>query len=324
MACANPLKVLNKYYDSTRAGRPFSQKYFCVPCGYCLNCRVDKRNFLEDCCSYEYNKYGCGSFVTFTYDDLNIPMVQSPKDFQFRPTLSRDDVQKFLYRLRSDIRYHKVDNKLINPKFKMLYVGEYGDEFQRPHYHFIFFGLDWLACDNLFHRNWKLGIIDSLPIQDGCFRYVLKYLDKQVHGSQKKVLYDDNNVVAPFSAHSRYFGYDLFLKQLDYIEKHNYCYHYGVNDKPLNNYLKHRLLGFTTTNLRDTRKKMESYNVKKDDDNSIGGYSLQSINDFKHKQAKLREYNLYKKSIDSGFPSDIPISDVSSDTYSTALTALSD
>lgn len=303
MACANPFQIINKYYNPSLPGSIHQNKYITVPCGWCLNCRVDKRNFLEDCCNYEFNNFGCGAFVTFTYDDNHIPMVTSPIDFKIRPTLRRDDVKKFLYRLRSKIRYSGINTKLCNPKFKMLYVGEYGDEFQRPHYHFLFFGLDFMACEKLFYDSWQLGLIDSLPIKDGCFRYVLKYLDKQLHGDYKKQIYDDNNVESPFSYHSINFGKGLFTKQIDYIEKNNYSYKVGAFARPLPNYYKKQLLGFSHKQYSKLADMAKNYNVKKDDINGVYGWKKETLDKLSLQKAKIREKNLYYSSLDNSQPS---------------------
>lgn len=310
MACAHPLQIKNKYFNKNTKylDSVFTQRYWTVPCGYCLNCRVDKRNFLEDCCNYEYNKFGCGSFVTFTYDDNHIPYVQSPIDFINRQTLSKDDVKKFLDKIRSCIRYYKIDSKVCNPNFKYLCVGEYGDTFQRPHYHFVFFGLDWLACQKIFYQVWKKGIIDSLPIKDGCFRYVLKYLDKQIKGKDKIEKYVKHNVIAPFSHHSINFGTGLFTSQIDYIEKNNYCYKYGQKDKPISNYLKKKLLGRSVQNYDYLRDKAVSYGITPEYKNS---YSLSQLNALRSRLALTRERNLYLASLRAGQASDIPISEKS-------------
>lgn len=307
MSCANPFMIKNKYYDPSRCGSIFQQEYLSVPCGWCLNCRIDRRNFLEDCCNYEYNNYGCGAFVTFTYDDNHIPMVTSPLDNIPRPTLRRDDVKKFLYRLRSKINYYGLDVKICNPRFKVLYCGEYGDSFGRPHYHFLFFGLDYMACQKIFYESWKNGSIESLPIKDGCFRYVLKYLDKQIKGVEAKKLYEDNNVEAPFSYHSVKFGYGMLSNQIGYIEKNNYMYKNGAFERPLPSYYKKQLLGHSNIKYFEVEKQLLSHSVKKDNSNGVYRYKKETMDKFKHRLAKIREKNLYVHSLDNGEPCYQPI-----------------
>ena len=56
------------------------------------------------------------------------------KDYCFVPVLSKDDVQKFLKRLRKKLSKYDEDCRI-----KYFIKGEYGDEKARPHYHGIVF-----------------------------------------------------------------------------------------------------------------------------------------------------------------------------------------
>lgn len=86
-------------------------------------------------------------------------------------------------------------------------------------YHCLFFGLDFWTCRAFFLRCWKSGLIDSLPLLDGGIRYVLKYLDKQLFGEEKKKAYTFNELEAPFSSLTPSIGSELFTDQLDFILK---------------------------------------------------------------------------------------------------------
>ena len=59
MACCNPWFKKFKYSNGY-------DRLFQIPCGYCLNCRKDKQQYLIDRAEYEYKKRLCASFVTFT------------------------------------------------------------------------------------------------------------------------------------------------------------------------------------------------------------------------------------------------------------------
>lgn len=304
MACANPLTLKNPHFDKTgKLGGNFAKKYYSVPCGWCLNCRVDKRNYLQDCCEYEFNNYGCGAFVTFTYDDNHLyPLLKKNQNNEINATLCRSDYVHFLYRLRSKLNYYNSNNKLINKNFKYLVVGEYGGKFQRPHFHILFFGLDYMACEKLFLDCWQNGLIDSLPIKNGCFKYVLKYLDKQAHGNQEKQLYQDNGLEPPFMTHSTGFGKGLYLQQKDYIKSHNFCYRSQHNiDRPIPNYWRNKLFGRVLPDLTNICRNMEMHNITKDFKQSRP-YSIQKINEFRHSQAKLREQNLINNALSNGQP----------------------
>ena len=184
MSCAHPWlyqphgKKYESYHYST------NQNALYIPCGWCLNCRIDKQNELTHRCEKELINYKCGAFVTLTYDDYHI-VDKMVKDSSGNPaaTLSRSDLTHYLYRLRSNIKNRLPDNMLSNHHFKYLAVGEYGGDgqiFDRPHIHLLFFGLDFAVCKKELQKAWQgRGIVKVLPILDGGISYVLKYLDSR-------------------------------------------------------------------------------------------------------------------------------------------------
>ena len=105
MACSNPLPNL---YDSRRlfGYQDYIYRQFdFIPCGRCLNCRIDKINQMTDRCEYELIKRGCGAFVTFTYDDVHIQhLLRRNSEGKLVATLSRDDSRRFLYRLNKNVK----------------------------------------------------------------------------------------------------------------------------------------------------------------------------------------------------------------------------
>lgn len=91
------------------------------PCGQCINCRINKRrkwvlrNFLE------LHDHLTASFVTLTYDPEHLPE---------RALIDKKHVQLFFKKVRREfgpVRYFGC--------------GEYGSKNQRPHYHFIIYGI---------------------------------------------------------------------------------------------------------------------------------------------------------------------------------------
>ena len=132
----------------------FWQEYLEVPCYWCLNCRIDRLNWITDACEYEIKKYdNIGAFVTLTYDDIYINELSNiiPDDFAVvlndegkqklipfknnRPvdySLRRKDFRNFLKRLRSKIDYYYQKyqiqfNDLCRKDFRFIGSGEYGD-----------------------------------------------------------------------------------------------------------------------------------------------------------------------------------------------------
>lgn len=297
MACCRPFHIKNK---NTYGG--LLPSYYQVPCGYCLNCRVDRRDELQYYCEDLETRYKVGTFLTLTYDDLHIIENQFNDDLGVF-SLTKKHLQNFFKLLRRKINYYNLDSTMCRKDFKYLAVGEYGHDSFRNHFHCLIFGLDYLNCEKLFRDCWGLGEIMSLPIKKGAFRYVLKYLDKQVKGSLACQLFDDYGLERPFSCHSQHFGTGFIEDNLDFILQ-NDGYFQGHNGKlvPISNYYRKKMSLSNPIVYDDVIRKMRS-------DNYIGSskskfYSLKDINDYRHRQALLREQALIRRSRDDGIPVD--------------------
>ena len=94
--CTSPLTISNKspyqVYD-------LSPKKYQVPCGKCLECRSLVQSDWCTRLAYEINMFYCnggiGVFLTFTYNDDNLPIFEPLK----QPCFRHDDVLKFLDRI---------------------------------------------------------------------------------------------------------------------------------------------------------------------------------------------------------------------------------
>lgn len=127
MACFKPVKAW-KYPAGMQGpgGRalvfrdPYDDRFVPInlPCGKCIGCRMDQSRDWALRCMHEASQHSLNSFVTLTY-------AENPL------SLCKRDVQLFLKRLR----------KAISPlKVRFFLCGEYGSNFQRPHYHLLLFG----------------------------------------------------------------------------------------------------------------------------------------------------------------------------------------
>lgn len=94
-----------------------------------MNCRINRRRQWTARILLEARLSSASSFLTLTYDDDSLPMVQGA-DGAPVPTLRPTDLQLFLKRLRNHVR------------FRFFAVGEYGSRTWRPHYHAILFSID--------------------------------------------------------------------------------------------------------------------------------------------------------------------------------------
>lgn len=149
---ANPLKGVEEYD---------------VPCGECPQCLRRKQNEFACLALLEAGRATSMHFLTLTYnnntapiavscvlsdaakkyvfvDDKErldlIPLLENDKkqlewlvdgDYQYCPSLRREDVRLFLKRCR--VAWQRAGNLL--PKFKYAAFGEYGSATFRPHYH---------------------------------------------------------------------------------------------------------------------------------------------------------------------------------------------
>lgn len=187
-----------------------------IPCGNCLGCRLDKLALWSARCNYELYK-NRSAFLTFTYDDYHLKYLD---DIALYPTLVRDDLHRFLDNLRHKIKAMPVLPKGSKRDFSYFAVGEYGGHFERPHYHVLFFGLDFADFKKIFYSTWKNGYIKSLPILTGGLRYVIDYFTKEnVTGKLAESLYDDTCRQRPFNLVSRGLGSELFYAHRDEIRQ---------------------------------------------------------------------------------------------------------
>lgn len=88
-----------------------------------MGCRVARARDWAIRIEHEKQCHNASAFVTLTYDDAHLPADRSvdPRAWQL-----------FAKRLRQQ----------LGP-FRFFHIGEYGDEYQRPHYHAAIFGQDF-------------------------------------------------------------------------------------------------------------------------------------------------------------------------------------
>lgn len=168
-----------------------------VPCGKCLECRSLVQSDWCTRLSYEINMFyrngGIGVFLTFTYNDDNLP-VFAPLN---QPCFRHDDVLKFLDRINL-----YMQRTYGSHMYKYFICSEYGKNTQRPHYHGAFLlqhGVDWHLfvekCRTLWSEhgfmfpkfdghqyvdNDGLGVTPTLRNGAASAKYVSKYITKDL------------------------------------------------------------------------------------------------------------------------------------------------
>lgn len=164
-----------------------------VPCGWCNGCLQDRRTEWTFRLLEEQKDSLMSHFVTLTYNDDFLKYGQEA-------TLYKKDVQDYIKRVRKENKY----------KMKYYFIGEYGDKFDRPHYHGIIFN----AEEKILRQKWSgthegekkdMGIVHIGKVNQKSIHYVTKYM---VNSKNVK-----EGVEKPFSIMSNGIG-------LGYVKKH--------------------------------------------------------------------------------------------------------
>lgn len=159
-----------------------------VNCGQCIACRLNRASDWAARIMHEARMSAESYFLTLTYDEENLPRVGNYS------TLVKDDVQRFLKRLR----------KALEPvKLRYYLCGEYGETYGRAHYHVVVF-LDSHSEDfeRYVNLSWKFGFVHFGNVSFESAAYVARYCTKLLTGP-KKEWYIERNILPEFSLMSR-------------------------------------------------------------------------------------------------------------------------
>lgn len=169
-----------------------------IPCGQCIACRLNHARMWSIRISHEATCHAHNVFLTLTYDDDNLPKDNS---------VHKRELQLFFKRLRKD---------LGGVKIRYFACGEYGDQFGRPHYHAIIFGISY-DCHvfknkrfdkktNGYHCQidaWNKGLCHIGSVTVDSANYVAGYVTKKLKGKGAKEHYDKLGIEPEFVLMSR-------------------------------------------------------------------------------------------------------------------------
>lgn len=211
--CNYPLSFF-RFYDGTSKLCPTGTKSISykgvtynnpvnVPCGKCIECRLDySRSWaFRMICELQYHE--TASFITLTYDDNHVPLTDN-----LHMSLRKDDFQKFMKRLRKRL-----------PDLHLMYYacGEYGGHTFRPHYHMILFGFypedavfykvnkfgDVMVTSEFLSDVWGNGYVVIGEVNQKTCGYVSRYCTKKQTGISAYSTYDLLGIERPFSFSSK-------------------------------------------------------------------------------------------------------------------------
>jgi len=131
-----------------------------------MNCRINRRRQWTARLMMELKTHLTASFVTLTYRPEDVPVAVC--DGMVQQVLNPKHMTAFL----------KAMAYILGTSPRYFYVGEYGSQTQRPHYHALLFGLDPLRQD-LIERAWKYGFVSSYEVNEKRCAYVAHYTTKK-------------------------------------------------------------------------------------------------------------------------------------------------
>lgn len=193
MPCYHPLTAYSMpYYAAGKQCNEISFKpcsdsnKITLPCGQCVGCRLEKSRQWAVRCMHEAQMHEKNCFITLTYDDDNLPSDRS---------LHHEHFQKFIRSLR----------KRTGIKLRYYMAGEYGEKFDRPHFHACIFGYDFsdkkfwdkTPAGSILYRSsylesiWTYGYSSVGDVTFESAAYVARYIMKKITGKPQQDHYTD-------------------------------------------------------------------------------------------------------------------------------------
>lgn len=186
MPCFHPIEA----FQLTSGGpllfwnKPGDYRRLTIPCGRCIGCRLERSRQWAVRCMHEKSMHRNNEFVTLTY---------SPEHFPSHGSLNYSDYQKFMKRLR----------KRLGPA-RFYMCGEYGENFGRPHFHSILFGVSFpdrkpfklSPSGSMIYRSailedlWPFGFSSTAEVTFESAAYVARYVMKKMTGGLAKSHYE--------------------------------------------------------------------------------------------------------------------------------------
>lgn len=179
-------------------------------CGQCMPCRINKRNQWAGRLLLEAQSHPYSYFITLTYDDSH-PLTAETVIGMESKTLRKVHAQNFIKRLR---RYVPRGTTI-----RYYLVGEYGDKFQRPHYHLaLFTDMEPNLCQMQIEKAWTLnqqliGYVTVSLLEENRAQYVAQYTTKKL--TSKKSFTDGRAPEFAIMSKNPPIGYDAIKRQAE-------------------------------------------------------------------------------------------------------------
>lgn len=144
MACYHPLRA----YKLAGGGISFKQtpnalSVTPLPCGRCWGCRLERARQWAIRCLCEKQLHDQNCFITLTYDGASVPGTLIYRDFQLFMKRLRKAAFKERMGVARATNQQAPAAKAARAAIRFYMAGEYGERFERPHFHACIFGYDF-------------------------------------------------------------------------------------------------------------------------------------------------------------------------------------
>lgn len=220
MPCRSPLTAYRTKDGITFTDRKASLGRFgflTFRCGVCRDCRLYRSREWAIRAYHEGQLHRNSCFVDLTFKDEPL-------------SIAKRDLQLFFKSLRKS---------LPGVKIKYFAVGEYGENFSRPHYHVCIFGWDppdkypWRRSKKgtLLYRSahlekvWTHGFVTVSPISPEAVGYAARYTLKKINGNMAVKHYEGRQ--AEFNLCSLGLGKKWIEQHYQDVFRHGYVVYKG-------------------------------------------------------------------------------------------------
>lgn len=173
-----------------------------VSCGQCVGCRLERSRQWAMRCVHESQLHKENCFITLTYrDDALVERYLFGHHKRtglpvYAGTLYKRHFQDFIRRLRRFMGSERI---------AYFHCGEYGEEYRRPHYHALIFGMDWpdklphksgagnsgrLFTSAALERLWGQGFCTTGALTFQSAAYCSRYIMKKITGDLAESHYE--------------------------------------------------------------------------------------------------------------------------------------
>lgn len=213
-----------------------------IPCRHCWACHLNYSAEWATRIIYECRKYTHNYFVTLTFNDNWLPVLEqieykdkiyiNPEDGTWNEgSVWEPYMHKFIHDLRQYLQREKNHTGM-----KYFYCMEYGETTHRPHAHILLMNCplntwefdDWYQDDmyklhwktNEIQQFWRYGIIDIGEVEWSSAAYVARYCTKKLHQKNNED-YCREGKLPEFIRMSRGLGMDYYKEHKDEIYKND-------------------------------------------------------------------------------------------------------